>query len=82
MKNKAVGYISLVFGVLILLLEILIFSSIIPPFGNPVTTNLMVIGFLYAAYKTLYKKEELSESEWIVMGFLFIIFLLPLFLAF
>ena len=82
MKTRIVGYLSLAFGLLILFSEILMFLLFVRSSGNPITTNLMVVAFLYAAYKTLHKKEELSRSEWIAMAFLFIIFLLPLFFVF
>lgn len=82
MKNKIIGYLSLVLGLLIIISEAMIFLSLIPAVGNPVTTNLMVIGFLYASYKTLYKKEELTKSEWFAMGFLLFLFIFSMIFIF
>lgn len=41
---------------------------------------LLVIGFLYYAYKILYKKEELKRLDKILLLCLFVLFLLEIFL--
>lgn len=65
-----IGIISLIFGGLFLISEILMFSGIITPSGNPITSTLLIIGFFYTAYKTLIKKEELTKTEWIAFAVL------------
>lgn len=79
-KNEIVGYISLLLGSLILISILLIFLNVIPPAGSPITSFAMIIGFYYAFYKTIIKKEKLSKSEWIALIILLFIFFLPFFL--
>jgi len=42
---------------------------------------LIVLGFLYYAYKILYKKEELSNRDKILIVILFLLFLLEIILS-
>lgn len=42
--------------------------------GSPVFLVLMIIGFLYAGYKYLYKKEDLTKTEWIIIAVLIVLF--------
>lgn len=78
--NKIAGWVSLVLGLLLLITMILMIASLIPPAGNLVTTLLMIFGFFYASYKTLYKKGDLSKSEWAALVILIILFFLPMLL--
>jgi cobalamin biosynthesis protein CobD/CbiB len=78
--NKAVGWISLVFGILILGSILLMFAGVIPYAGNPITTILMLIGFFYTFYKTILKNAKLTKGEWVAIAVLLFLFFLPFFL--
>ena len=70
-NEKVMGYISLVLAVLVIVFTIITLK------GSPITTVLMLIGFFYVAYKTLYKKEKLTTGEWVAIIILCFLFFLP-----
>jgi hypothetical protein len=72
-----VGRVSLGIGLLLIFSTVVLLRLGLCPGCNPVTTGLMTVGFLYAAYKTLYKKQPLSRSEWVALGILIALFVLP-----
>lgn len=79
-NEKFIGWLSLLFGSLILISSILMIANIIKPAGSVITAILMIIGFYYVAYETLIKKQKVSRGGWITIAILFILFLLPFFL--
>jgi hypothetical protein len=79
-KHTIMGLIGLILGIFILISIILVFTGIIPAYGSPITTFLMMFGFFYAFYKTIIKNEKLTRGEWVAIIILLILFFLPLFL--
>ena len=61
MKNKVIGVVCLILGILIII------STIITLYGNPIYTILTLFVLFYVSYKTLYKKEDLTKWEWIAL---------------
>lgn len=74
MKNdKIAGWIS--FALIVVWIASFIAMLVSPAIelAGSIGSLLILFGFIYVAYKTLIKKEELSDGEWIAFGIIFLI---------
>ncbi len=80
--SQIIGVVSLIFFAWLMTLYFGTFIRGDVPEGNPLVYVLLIFAFGYTSYKTLLKKQNLTKSEFIVLGILTIFILFIIHLAF
>ncbi len=77
-KESVIAKICFVLGLVVLITFVL--SFVLPVRSVGMMPILLIIGFFYVPYKINYKKEHLSNREWVIVGSLILLFFAGLYI--